>query len=161
MDGRYTCLEVVHNLACNMLHACSDLISIVILFSLGFASTQRLRGPSNITRAVNETDVFIPCPFEFSPTPSLWRINGTDYTSSMLPSIFSLSPGGLFINTVVSCLDQTSFQCIDTSGDGLVGQGSSVGVLTVTPQGTCKGIQLSYYSYSSLVYKSHRESHCA
>ena len=86
--------------------------------------------------------MFIPCPFEFSPTPSIWRINGTDYTSSTLPSIYSLSPGGLFINTVMSCLNQTSFQCIDTAGVGLVGQGSSVGTLTVTSQGTCEGIQM-------------------
>ena len=64
-----------------------------------------------------------------------------DYTSSTLPSIYSLSPGGLFINIVTSCLDQTSFQCIDTANDGLVGQGSSVGVLTVSnSQEICEGI---------------------
>lgn len=97
------------------------------------------REPSNITRAAGENDVFIPCPFEFQPTPSIWRINGTDYTSATLPFIYSLAPSGLFINTVHRCLNQTSFQCIDTSDSGLQGQKSSIGFLNVTSKEKCIG----------------------
>lgn len=54
-----------------------------------------------------------------------------DYTSATLPSIYYLVPSGLFIKKVYKCLNQTSFQCIDTSGSGLRGQESNVGTLTV------------------------------
>ena len=88
--------------------------------------------PKNITRTEEETDVFIPCPFEHRSTAPIWRINGTDYTIATLPSIYSLSSSGLFINRVDKCLDQTTFQCIDTSDSRLEGQESSVGTLQVT-----------------------------
>lgn len=97
------------------------------------------RQPSNITRAAGENDVFIPCPFEFRPSPSIWRINETDYTVATLPSNYSLAPGGLFINRVYPCLNHVSFQCIDTSDVDLVAQESSVGYLTVTTLETCPG----------------------
>ena len=49
-----------------------------------------------------------------------------------MASIFSWSPNGLFITEVHRCLNQMSFQCIDTSDSGLQGQESSIGTLTVT-----------------------------
>ena len=98
------------------------------------------RQPRNITRADGETDVFMPCPFEFRPTPSIWKIGGKDYTATTIPSIFSITPGGLFINTVHICLNQTSFQCIDTSDNALEEQLSDIGILTVvTSQDNCTG----------------------
>ena len=90
------------------------------------------QGPRNITRGEGELSVFFPCPFELQPTPPIWRINGTDYTVATLPSIYSLSPSGLFVNRVDKCLDQTTFQCIDTSDSRLEGRESSVGTLRVT-----------------------------
>ena len=98
--------------------------------------------PMNITRTAGETFVFIPCPYETSSTPSIWRINGTDYTAATLPSRYSLTPGGLFIKTVHICLDQVPFQCIDISGNSLQEDVSQVGVLTViSPTGEiCTGI---------------------
>ena len=95
--------------------------------------------PRNITRAENETDVFIPCPFGFQPFPSIWKINGTEYFGATLPSIFTQIPGGLFINTVHRCLNHTSFQCIDTSDDSLLGRESDIGFLTVTSPTACTG----------------------
>ena len=108
------------------------LFIIILLCSLNPAMT---RQPSNITRSAGETDVFIPCPFEFRPAPSIWRINGTDYTTATLPSIYSWTPGGLFISVADPCLNQTSFQCIDTSYGGLQAQESSIGILTVASPG--------------------------
>ena len=99
-----------------------------------------LQPSSDITRFEGETDVFIPCPFEFQPTPSLWMINKTAYSSATLPSLFTLNPGGLLIKTVHRCLDQTSFQCIDTSSNSLAGRKSSVAILTVLSRETCTGM---------------------
>ena len=95
----------------------------------------------NITRTAGETFVFIPCPYETSSTRSIWRINGTDYTVSTLPSIYSLTPGGLFIISVHICLNQVPFQCIDISRNSLQEEVSQVGVLTViSPTGeNCTG----------------------
>lgn len=77
--------------------------------------------------------MFIPCQiFEFRPTPPIWLINEKDYTSATLPSLFSQVAGGLFIGRIDACLDGYTFQCIDTSGDGLVGRRSHIGTLTVT-----------------------------
>ena len=45
---------------------------------------------------------------------------------------FSWSHDGLYIKEVHRCLNQTSFQCIDTSDSGLRGQESDVGTLKVT-----------------------------
>lgn len=74
-----------------------------------------------------------PLSIHFSGVGSInLRINGSDYTSTTLPSLFSWSPNGLFITEVHRCLDQTSFQCINTSDSGLQGQESNVGTLTVT-----------------------------
>ena len=100
-------------------------------------------GPVDIRRMVGEQNVFIPCPFEFRSTPSIWRINGTDYTASTLPSIYRLAPSGLFINTVHRCLNQTSFQCIDTSSTSLQEELSDIGVLTVTGEEICNGTIIS------------------
>lgn len=92
------------------------------------------RGPRHITRGESENQVFIPCPYiSRELAPSIWRINETEYTSATLPSIFSLDSDGLFINMVHRCLDQTSFQCIDTSERGLQWRESSIGTLSVTP----------------------------
>ncbi len=89
-------------------------------------------GPGNITRSENEKQVFIPCPYASRYfAPSIWRINGTEYTSATLPPIFSLGSNGLYIDEVHKCLDQTSFQCIDTSESGLQWQESSIGTLSV------------------------------
>lgn len=97
------------------------------------------RQPRDITRADGETDVFIPCPFEFRPAPSIWIINETDYTAATIASLnFTITPGGLFINTVTVCLNQTSFQCIDTSNNALEQEVSDVGILTVTPSQTIR-----------------------
>ena len=95
----------------------------------------------NITRTAGETFVFIPCPYETSSTRSIWRINRTDYTVSTLPSIYSLTPGGLFIIRVHICLNQVPFQCIDISRNSLREEASQVGVLTViSPTGeNCTG----------------------
>lgn len=100
---------------------------------LGILYTQ-LQEPSNIQRAEGERNIFIPCPFEFQSSPSIWRINDKEYTSVTLPSSpFELSLNGyIFIEVVTSCLNQTSFQCIDTSSDDLRGRESRIGVLTVT-----------------------------
>ena len=95
--------------------------------------------PRNITRAENETDVFIPCPFGFRPAPSIWKINGTEYFGATLPPVFTQIPGGLFINRVNRCLNHTSFQCIDTSGESLQGEESDIGFLTVTSERGCAG----------------------
>ena len=89
--------------------------------------------------------MFIPCPFEFRPTPSIWRINGIDFTIATIPSdLYSVTPSGLFINTVLVCLNQTSYQCIDTSDDALQEQVSEIGFLTVTvtvtSNETCPGM---------------------
>ena len=101
-------------------------------------SAHAQRDPSNITRAANEDNVFIPCQsFEFQPTPPIWRINGIDYTTATLPSLFFHVPGGLFIRRVHRCLNGYTFQCIDTSGDGLVGRNSSIGTLIVTSPIPC------------------------
>lgn len=97
------------------------------------------RQPRNITRADGESDVFIPCPFEFRPTPSTWRIDGTDYTAATIPSIYSITPSGLFINTVHVCLNQTSFQCVDASNNALEEQVSDIGILTVVSENKCTG----------------------
>lgn len=84
--------------------------------------------------------MFISCPFDVQSTPPIWKINGIDYTAVTLPSkLFSLTPGGLFINEVHECLNQTSYQCIDTSDDILQGKVSDIGVLTVTSSEICTG----------------------
>ena len=90
-------------------------------------------------RGENENQVFIPCPYASrNLAPSIWRMNGTEYTSATLPSIFSLDSDGLFITATHRCLDQTVFQCIDTSERGLQWRESSIGTLTVTPiAGAC------------------------
>ena len=96
-------------------------------------TSSQILEPRNITRGDHENQVFIPCPYiSRELAPSIWRINGTDYTSATLPSLFSWSPSGLFISEVHRCLNQTSFQCIDTSDSGLQGRESSIGTLTVT-----------------------------
>ena len=101
------------------------LLSLLVVSVLQKA-TLALKPSSDITRFEGETDVFIPCPFEFQPTPSLWMINKTSYSSATLPLLFSLNPSGLLIKIIHRCLDQTSFQCIDTSSNSLAGQKSSV-----------------------------------
>lgn len=94
-----------------------------------------------MTRAAGETNVFIPCPFEFRPTPFIWRINGIDFTTATIPStLYLLFTSGLFINTVLVCMNQTSFQCIDTSDDALQEQVSEIGYLTVISNEACPGI---------------------
>ena len=111
--------------------------SIVTLVSAQVLGMQ----PSDIIRYEQENDIFIPCPFESQFIPSIWRINGIDYISATLPSIYTLAPSGLSIKEVHKCLDQTSFQCIDVSGSGLGGQESNVGTLTViaTSGAECMG----------------------
>ena len=104
------------------------LLLYVVLWQIATLASQP---SSDITRFEGETDVFIPCPFEFQPTPSLWMINRTAYSSATLPSLFTLNPGGLLIKIVHRCLDQTSFQCIDTSSNSLAGQKSMCSVLTL------------------------------
>ena len=111
------------------------LLYVVLLLTVTLAS----QPSSDITRFEGETDVFIPCPFEFQPTPSLWMINKTAYSSATLPSLFTLNPGGLLIKIVHRCLDQTSFQCIDTSSNSLAGLKSSVAILTVLSREACTG----------------------
>ena len=103
----------------------------------------------NITRIAGEMDVFIPCPYETRSTSSIWRINGTDYTAVTLPSMYSLTPGGLFIITIHICLDQVSFQCIDISSNSLQQDVSEVGVLTViSPTGeNCTGKDSVYTAF--------------
>lgn len=97
--------------------------------------------------------MFIPCPFEFQPSPPVWRIGGIDFTSSTLPSIFTLDPGGIYINNVTACLNGLTFQCIDTSGAGLLGRGSLTGILTVQPPGqVCGGILLYCYNTVTLFW---------
>ena len=102
--------------------------------------------PKNITRADGESDVFISCPYEFRPTPSIWKIDGTYYTAATIPSIYSITSSGLFINTVHVCLNQTSFQCVDTSDNALEEQVSDIGILTVTSEGNvnCTGENTSW-----------------
>ena len=75
--------------------------------------------------------MFIPCPFEHQSSPLIWRINRIEYLSVTLPPLFISSANGLFVDVVHQCLDQTSFQCVDTSSNGLRGQESSIGTLTV------------------------------
>ena len=85
--------------------------------------------------------MFISCPFEFRPTPSIWRINGIDFTAATINStLYSLTPSGLFINVVLKCMNQTSYQCIDTSDDVLQEQVSEIGFLMVTSSEICPGI---------------------
>ena len=75
--------------------------------------------------------MFIPCPFE----PSVWRIDERDYISATLPSLYLWTPSGLIIKKIYTCLDQSSFQCIDTSKNGLTGiRESDIGTLTVMPR---------------------------
>ena len=103
-------------------------------------SAQAQQDPGDITSEVNKEDVFIPCQaFEFRPTLPIWLINGKDYTSATLPSLFSQVSSGLFIRRIHTCLDGYTFQCIDTSGDGLVGRSSRIGTLTVTSSIPCPG----------------------
>ena len=78
--------------------------------------------------------------------------NGTEFFGATLPPIFTQIPGGLFINTVNRCLNHTSFQCIDTSGEGLQGEVSDIGFLTVTSPSAipCTG-EYSYVYYAWLI----------
>ena len=90
--------------------------------------------PSDIQRNEGEMNIFIPCPFGFRSSPSIWRINNREYTSVTLPSPpFEQSSSGIFIEAAYRCLNDTSFQCFDTSNDDLRGENSSVGILTVNP----------------------------
>ena len=112
----------------NLLHLC--LHDIVVPQT---SSQLQILQPRNITRGEHENLVFIPCPFiRRDLAPSIWRINETDYTSATLPSIFIWSRDGLFIKEVHRCLNQTSFQCIDTSDSGFRERKSDVGTLKVT-----------------------------
>ena len=87
--------------------------------------------PRNITRYISETYVFIPCPFE----PVIWRINGRDFISATLPPLYLWTPNGLIIKKVYACMDQSSFQCIDTPKNSLTGiRESDIGTLTVLPR---------------------------
>ena len=114
-------------------------MSFALALKLLASSIMGQRQPMNITRADGETNVFIPCPFEFRSTPSIWRIRGMEYTAATIPPVYSITPGGLFINTVHVCMNQTSFQCIDTSDNALAEQLSDIGILTVSSQDTCAG----------------------
>ena len=107
------------------------------------------REPRNITRGENENQVVFPCPYYSQElAPPIWRINGTDYTSATLPSIFSLDSNRLYISEVHKCLDQTSFQCIDTSDSGLQGRESNIGTLTVTlTSGGCTSEHTILYTH--------------
>ena len=128
------------NLSCTILFTWQCLIDTFV--RTAFAQQE----PGNITKPVGEKLVLIPCRiFESEPALPIWCINGKDYTSATLPSLFSQVAGGLFIGRIDVCLDGYTFQCIDTSGDGLVGRRSRIGTLTVTsdpPISLCAGIQV-------------------
>ena len=90
---------------------------------LSIQSQSLILGPRNIQRNEGEMDIFIPCPFGFWSSPSIWKIDDKEYTSVTLPSPpFELSSSGLFIDAAYRYLNQTSFQCIDTSHIGLRGE---------------------------------------
>ena len=87
----------------------------------------------NLSAAVGERDIFIPCHtgrHDFYPL--IWEINGIVYESSNLPDTFQLGTGGLFVNEIKQHMNNTSFRCYYPKQENtVILQRSSVGFLTV------------------------------
>ena len=88
----------------------------------------------NITRAEGAEYVIIPCP-DYTDTPPIWNINGFYYNIFSLPCEYKSSLIGLVIPVVFREMNNTSFQCQYSTGNGQEIKGSSIGVLTVLTLG--------------------------
>lgn len=84
-------------------------------------------GPSRILRTVNETNVFIPCPYSGRHNP-VWIINSVEYELFNVPHPYEPTPYGLLIPLISKEMNGTTFQCLVSSHDIL---SSSVGTIIV------------------------------
>lgn len=93
-------------------------------------------GPANITRAVGENNVYIPCSLT-GPYNPLWNISHQYYEAYSLPEEMVTASYGLVITRVAEKMNGTTFQCLAADGIDAATHSSSVGTLTVTkvPQG--------------------------
>ena len=114
-----------------------------MMFSLNKAMTlcsvTNFLGPGNTTSAEGDNNyVPILCQLFLAQATPFWKINGITYYYSNVPPPFVVSKSGreIYIPLVVLSLNGTSFQCFTpaSSGGGLFS--SSIGVLTVVPNGT-------------------------
>ena len=87
--------------------------------------------PTNITRHVGDTNVFIPCPFG-GPASVTWRIGDTHYAQSRLPDPYFSIPGGLILRAIEEDMSGLIFQCLIPSNDGLYTTESDKGTLIVS-----------------------------
>ena len=87
-------------------------------------------GPVNITRAIEENNVYIPCPYSGQYNP-FWSINQVYYEAYSLPEGMIAASYGLLIPKITQDLNRTTFQCFVLSDHAYGIQNSSVGTLIV------------------------------
>ena len=109
-----------------------------INLALNLCSGSNFLGPENIMTVEGANHIPILCQsFPVQATP-FWKINSTIYYYSDVPPPFVVSNSGreIYIPLVVLSLNGTSFQCFIPSSSEAGLFSSSIGVLTVTPNGT-------------------------
>ena len=105
-------------------------VLILLILLKGNLSTSSPIGPVNISRREGEKNVVIMCP-TFQAVAPIWRINNHIYGASSLPSPFYPAYDNLLILTVLSTMDNFTFQCFIPTGVRHEVVPSSTGTLSV------------------------------
>ena len=105
-------------------------IIIITDFNVDICFCFQLLQPTDITRHEGADNVIIPCPTN-SNLPPIWSVNGSYYSIYSLPAMFQPSRIGIIIPFVHKEMNNTSFQCYYSTGNGLQVEASSIGTLTV------------------------------
>ena len=105
---------------------------------LDLCSGTNFLGPGNRTTVEGANHFPILCQLTPVQATPFWKINGTTYYYSGVPPPLVVSKSGreIYIPLVLLSLNGTSFQCFIPSSSEAGLFSSSIGVLTVIPNGT-------------------------
>ena len=87
-----------------------------------------------INRTEGDTNIPLECPFSINRAP-IWRINDSLYDLFSLPSPLLPTTDGLNIAVIDISQNDTRFQCLAPSGNGLSMSADETVTLVVTPSG--------------------------
>lgn len=107
---------------------------------------------SIIDRREGEKNVPINCGLSSGAKAQIWKINDTLYDMLSLPPLIEpYLPSGIEIKTVERSINQTTFQCLVPSGDGInVKADSEIATLNVSKKRKTAKYTLPTYMHDML-----------
>ena len=87
-------------------------------------------GPQNVTRMEGHS-IHIPCSFYALDSFPVWEINGYLYNVISIPKEYRFYRYGLYIHSLKTEMNGTTFRCHYSTGYGLQSEASAIGILTV------------------------------